>query len=56
MEKRLNQHWIGKDNHICKYCGQNLLSPYTTSECPKKHKPKDTKQASPASENKGTNK
>ena len=26
-------HWVN-DNHICKYCGQNLLSPYTTSDCP----------------------
>lgn len=33
--KKMNLHWINNEQHICKWCGQNLLSPHTTSECPK---------------------
>lgn len=35
QSKTPNLHWVNHKEHICKYCGQNLLSPYTTSECPK---------------------
>ena len=34
-------HWILKD-HICRYCGANLLHPSTTEECPSRPK-KDKK-------------
>ncbi len=30
----MSRHWVYGENHVCKWCGQNLLSPHTTSECP----------------------